>query len=214
VLEVPGSEELVEIAPRAALKKLAELRGVDWSKKPPSPTSGQPQKPKLTPQQEKAAKAEADERKLRARIVQTIVAKVPIVPTVKDLRLLALDAFDNFDNMCDADIGDALVARYGIDGSSFRKNGPAGAIAKIKDGDVLRFLVDLALSLRITGPEFNDGKTDLIMETATRYKVDVAKVKAAIAAEEKAAAAAAPAPEKKPAKAPAKKTTKAKAAKK
>lgn len=211
VLEVPGSDDMTEIAPRTALKKLAEIRGVDWSKKPPAPTSGQSRTPKLTPQQEKRAKEEAAERKLRARIVQTIVAKVPIAPTMKDLRLLAWDALDTFGTMSDADESAEIIKRYGL--TNFR-SAPAGALAKVKDGDVLRMLVDMMLTTRIGGPAYHDGKTDLIMETAARYKVDVAKVKATIAAEEKAAAAAAAAPEKKPAKAPAKKATKAKAAKK
>jgi ParB/RepB/Spo0J family partition protein len=214
LLEAPKSGDLLEIAPKSVLRKAAELRGVDWKSKTAPTGSSRGTSAADAKIEAKISKQRAEieaKEKLRARVVQAILPKVPATPAYKDLRLLAVDLLVSFDHVATAP--EELYDRWQLQVKSQVNDAPA-VLTAVKDAELLRFMLDLVLTQRVDEGLSQDGKADLLMETAARYRVDPAKIKAAIAAEEKEAAdkAKAEAAVKGAAKTPAKKVPAKKAA--
>jgi ParB family chromosome partitioning protein len=149
--------------------------------------------PKEQVQRKKEALAERVEKLSRVRILEAIRKKLPDVHSRPDLEMVALDYFrrlghDNHRRLSKLYAWEEKKSKasWGAQVVDYEKIA-AAAVQAMKAADVNRFLVVCALVSDLYCPGYNPRqaleKTSNLARTATRYKVDAAKVGEAARAE-------------------------------
>jgi len=133
------------------------------------------------------------EKQTRFRILDAIRKKLPNAITRPDLEMVALDYFrrlghDNQRRLCKVYAWKEIKTKtsWGSESVDYAKIGATAAQA-MTTADLHRFLVVCALASDLYCPSYNLkeslSKESNLARTATRYKVDVAKVSATVRAE-------------------------------
>jgi ParB family chromosome partitioning protein len=149
--------------------------------------------PQEQAQRKKEALAERVEKLSRVRILEAIRKKLPDAPSRPDLEMVALDYFrrlghDNHRRLCKLYAWEERKSKasWGAQIVDYEKIA-AAAVQAMKTADLNRFLFVCALVSDLYCSGFNPrqslAKDSNLARTAVRYKVDTAKVAAAVRSE-------------------------------
>ncbi len=180
LLEDPHTKELKAVMPTADVTKALKEKGYSWAEGRRAVATD----PGRAEQRKRDRKARL-EREVRHRIHEAIRAKVKERLSREDLVLVA-GAF--FDDIWDEN-RKRVMALWGWDHEKPRRSGRTGAghdqIARLKEADVPRFLIDLALAKETHVSAWDDSKPVRLLATAKRYGVDAEKLRRTVQVEAK-----------------------------